>query len=202
MEKSGIKPPTPPPLFFFFNFFQLRRWFSHHALGTVRLSCPRKWRNRCRFSEGGPVLITSPSEAEIVRGEGGHSDEANSPDPARKTPRAPRESKKKKTQGNSRNSHLEMMETSPPSCVSMWRHLRPSISVCSLVSYGEGGGAAARTKVPTWSHEDNERARNGKKNGTARPASLFPKILVFIIRPALERGLRWRSGVVRMGFCG
>lgn len=31
---------------------------------------------------------------------------------------------------------------------------------------------------------------------------VFPQMLVFIIEPELERGLRCRSGVMRMGFCG
>lgn len=107
----------------------------------------------------------------------------------------PQMEKKKKM--NSRNSCSVMMETSPPSCVSIWSvflvHLfinfviQHSGNTCKIIIRRTN-----KTKKPNCASESERRA----------PRSCFPQMLVFLIRPVLEGGLRRRSGVMRMGFCG
>lgn len=161
-------------------------WFSHHALLIIRFSCRYKWWNRCSFSDWEPVLITSPSESEIVRGEEVTPMRATDLDPARKLTGPMCE----KT--NSRNSRLELRETSSPSCVSVRRHFWSSISVRSLLRSRD---AHAKSWVGL-----QEEGRHRKRRTPS--AALLHQILVFIIRPALERGLMWGSGVATVGFRG
>lgn len=95
---------------------------------------------------------------------GGHFNEANNFDLARKF-------------ANSRNSRLETMEASTASCVSMWRHFWPSISVCSLLCSGDA-------HAKSWVGLHQEHASEDEGRG---PRCRFPRFL------CLLSGRRWRG---------
>lgn len=78
---------------------------------------------------------------------------------------------------NSRNSRLETMEASTPSCVRTWRHFWPSISVCSFLCWGD-----AHAKSWVGLHQEH-----ASEDGGRGPRRRFPGFL------CLLSGRRWRG---------